>query len=124
MARKQTPKPLDIGQKTSIKVTNKKIKGLITTEEETKEYAEEIYKIELAKILNKIKEIAENSKKAQTTGLIVGSLMTLIGGVFAGALIVWMQYANSATTFLVWVCGIMFVLSLFIIFISDKRKKN
>ena len=73
----------------------------------------DIYKEAVSDILHEIRtEIETLNKKAeksQTYGLIVGSLMTLIGGVFTGSLLWFTQNKNDASTFLVVFSSVMFL---------------
>lgn len=100
----------------AIRKTFKEVdKGRFKTAEEAREYYDRALHNEMAKLLTEIETITKKAERSQTTGLIVGSLMTLIGGVFAGSLFWWMTNKNDASTILAVFSGVMFFLGLLMI---------
>ena len=117
--RKAKPKEIAIG-----KTVVAEAKGLVRNEQEAKEYREAIYKEATSDILDEIRTLIEKSEKKHMSGILLGALLSIIGGFTVASYMIAVQVDPKFAVNMYLVSFVTFVVLMIIVALTEKWLKK
>lgn len=95
--------------------------GTVTTSQQMKDFLDTRIKQLLEENL---KKMMGASYRSQLKGILIGAVMSFLGGMFAISLFNWLETNPKANTVYVIICGVAFFIALIIVILRLRKLKN